>query len=85
MSKFLFFRDKIIYNKQIYKQNPKLTKSTSEKVILSHDGPYFGKHTFFFQMKGKTKVAFIQDEIKAFTFKNLTKSLVKKESYFLSS
>lgn len=54
-------------------------------MILPHDVPYFGKHTFFFQMKGRTKLTFIQDEIKVFTFKSFAKSLVKKESYFLSS
>lgn len=36
-------------------------------------------------MKGRTKLAFIQDEIKAFAFNRLAKSFVKKESYFLSS
>lgn len=47
---------------------------------MPYDEPYFGKHTSF-QIKGRTKLAFIQNEIKAFTFKSLTKALWRKNHF----
>lgn len=47
---------------------------------MPHDEPYFRKYTSL-QIKERTKLAFIQIEIKPFTFKSFTNALLKTESF----